>query len=185
MDISLLEVLVQELVQQFLLSFSKWIHFAVKDLGRVWCEFDLMVPRSTVWESLSFFIAEYLTKLVVFEGDLLLPCALCFVSSTGSEVGSMGDASDNWFSFCCLVGWCILLMTGNEGVILWFDIKEFSDFVLIVCLSWECAFWYAAKVDFWTFTSCQRRPKVSILSSGHDFAIKSSCRPIYVWISSG
>src|SRR6267154_4610129 len=103
MDISLLEVLVQELVQQFLLSFGKWIHFAVKDLGRVRCEFDLMVPRSTVWEPLSFFIAEYFTKLVVFEGNLLLPCVLRFISSTGSEVCSMGDALDDWLSFCCPV----------------------------------------------------------------------------------
>src|SRR6267154_3507260 len=140
MDISLLEVLVQELVQQFLLSFGKWIHFAVKDLGRVRCKFDLMVPRSAVWEPLSFFIAEYLTKLVVFEGDLLLPCVLCFISSTGSEVGSMGDASDNRFSLCCLVRWCFLSRTGDEGVILGFDIKEFANFMLVVCLSWECTF---------------------------------------------
>src|SRR6267154_395357 len=143
-----------------------------------------MVPRSTVWEPLSFLIAEYFTKLVVFEGNLLLPCALRFISGTGSKVCSMGDTSDNWFSFCCLVRWCSLPITGDEGVIFWLDIKEFADFMLVVCLSWECSFWYAAKVDFWTFTSCQGRPKVSILSSGHDFAIKGSCGPIYVWISS-
>src|SRR6267154_1839067 len=185
MDISLLEVLVQELVQQFLLSFGKWIHFAVKDLGRVWCKFNLMVPRSTVWELLSLFIAEYFTELVVFEGDLLLPCVLCFISSTGSEVGSMRDTSDNRFFFCCLIGWCFLFRTGDEGVILWLDIKEFANFMLVVCLSWECTFWYAVKVNFGTFTSCQGCPEVSILSSGHDFAIKGSCGPIYVWISGG
>src|SRR6267154_4209032 len=180
MDISLLEVLVQELVQQFLLSFGKWIHFAVKDLGRVRCEFNLMVPRSTVWEPLSFLIAEYFTKLVVFEGDLLLPCALCLISSTGSKVGSVGDASDNRFSFCCPIRWCSLPIIEDEGVIFWLDIKEFANFMLVVCLSWGCTFWYAAKVYFWTFTPCQRRPEMGILSSGHDFSFKASCGPLYV-----
>jgi len=111
-----------------------------------------MVPRSTVWEPLSFLIAEYFTELVVFKRDLLLPCALCFISSTGTRLVAWEMRRIIGSPSAVSLDGAFLLMMGNEGVILWFDIKEFSDFMLVVCLSWECAFWYAAKVDFWTFT---------------------------------
>jgi len=47
----------------------------------------------------------------------------------------MGDASDDWLSFCCPFRWYSLNITGDEGVIFWFNVKEIGDFVLIVSVT--------------------------------------------------